>query len=450
MSISSAAYNAFNADEPLPGDDEARYVDLSSVRGDTKIAQRLVQRIKNSENNASCHLLMGHTKCGKTTELNRAAFMLEREGYASVFFDVAEEATRQFEYTTVLLLTAAHVVDQLSTRKDKAIRVRGSSAKKLAEFLVEKQITTTGQLSADAGAKVEAKAAPGLLTRLLGEFGIAAQMRGGFQKSRAITVKIEADTRSFIEAVQELMTEATSKVLRAGLKGLVVICDGCDKLDLHATDEKGASQDLQFNMFVGHSADLQSLPCHIIYTVPISIQVPLGDIWEQTPEFVPAVPVNSSSRVLEQVAADGRAKLKEVVLRRLAVLNQTFEDIFSDEKQLERLIDASGGHISDLLLLVREAILEAQTDSADRISENHVQRSIRNRAREYRALIEGEYLETLVRIDEYKTTVNSDTYRELIFKKLVLEYICGMEATIDLHPLVAASDAYMSYSRQYR
>ena len=448
MTVSVAVYNAFNADEPLPGHDAERYVDLSAVRGDSKVAQRLVQRIKNAENNISFHLLMGHTKCGKTTELNRAVYMLEQEGYATVNFDVAEEATRQFEYTTVLLLIAAHIVDQLGRRQPKAIRVKGSSAKRLAEFLVEKQITATGQFSGDATAKVEAKAAPGLLTRLLGEFGIAAEMRGGFQKSRAITIKIEADTRNFIEAVQELIKDGSDKVLAAGLKGLVVVCDGCDKLDLQATDEKGVSQDLQYNMFVGHAPDLQAIPCHVIYTVPISIKANLGDIWEQTPEFVPAIPVSTSSRIPEEVAREGRAKLEEVVLRRLKVLEKNFDDIFSDTNQLQRLIDASGGHISDLLLLVREAILEAQTDGAEKISESHIQRSIRNRAREYRALIEGDYLETLIRIDELKTTVSSDTYRELVFKKLVLEYISGMESVIDLHPLVAASDAYRSFSSQ--
>ena len=449
MSISAAAYNAFNADEPLPGNDTDRYVDLSSVRGHTKVANRLVQRIKNAPENCSHHLLTGHTKCGKTTELNKAAHMLEEAGYATVVFDVAEEASRQFEYTTVLLLTAANVIDQLANRSGKKIKVRGSSAKKLAEFLIDKEVTTAGELTAAVEAKVEAKAAPNLLMRLLGEFGLSAEMRGGYQSSRAITVKIEADTKGFLEAVHALLKDANAKVIESGLKGLVVICDGCDKLELHATDEDGNTQDLQFNMFVAHAPDLQSVPCHMIYTVPISIQQPLGDIWEQSPEFVPAIPVSASEHISEDVSKEGRSKLREVVEKRLGVLSMSVSDIFEAEDGLEKVLDASGGHISDLLLLVREAILEGQTDDVEKVAEEHINRSIRNRAREYRALLEGEYLETLVRIDEFKTTVNSDTYRELVFKKLVLEYVSGHDFTIDLHPLVAASDAYISFSRQY-
>lgn len=438
----TAVYNAFDIDEPLPADDDIRYVDLSAVRGDSKIARKLVQRIKNARGTASHHLVMGHTKCGKTTELNRTTRLLEEEGYATVFFDVAEVATRTFEYAAVLLLMAGQIVDQLAKRKPRGIKVKGASAQKLAEFLLEREITLGGQISGDATGKVEAKAAPGLLTRLLGEFGIGVELRGGFQRSRDITVKIEADTRGFLEAIQELVQDTNQKVLDAGHKGLVVICDGCDKLAITATDENGKSRDLQLSMFVDHTADLRAVPCHVIYTVPISIQANLGDSWEQSPEFVPAVPVNKLPGIDDSYPMAGRRALEEVVNRRLRQQGTTIDGLFSDRSLLEQLIDVSGGHISDLLLLVREAVLEAQTDGVELLTTSHIHRSILRRTLEYKRLIESKYLETLATIDELKTASNSDEYRELVFKRLVLEYICGTETRVDLHPLVAASDAY--------
>jgi hypothetical protein len=439
-------YNAFDADEPLPADDDIRYVDLSHVRGDTKIARKLLQRIKNAPGISSHHLLMGHTKCGKTTELNRTARLLEEEGYATVFFDVAEVATRTFEYTTVLLLMAGQVVDQLGKRSPEAIEVEGASAKKLAEFLLQREITLGGQISGDATGKVEAKFAPGFVTRLLGEFGIGIDLRGGYQRSREITVKVEADTRGFLEAIQELIQDANDQALANGYKGLVVICDGCDKLDISATDEDGRSRDLQLAMFVDHAPDLRSVPCHVIYTVPISIQANLGDNWEQSPEFVPAIPVNKLPGVDDRYAEAGQQALAEVVNRRLRQRGTSVDKLFSNPALLERLIEVSGGHISDLLLLVRDAVLEAQTDGAQALTESHIRRSIRSRAREYTRLIETKYLDILVTIDEFKTTQsNSNEYRELIFKRLALEYSCGTDTRVDLHPLVAASDAYRRY-----
>src|SRR5437588_10723938 len=109
----AAIYNSFNADEPLESEDNPWHVDLSGVWC-SRVAQKLVQRIKNAGEYPSHHLLMGHTKCGKTTELLRTARTLEKEGYVTVFYDVAEAATRTFEYTTLLLLMAGQVVDQVN------------------------------------------------------------------------------------------------------------------------------------------------------------------------------------------------------------------------------------------------------------------------------------------------------------------------------------------------
>lgn len=449
MADLAAIYRAFDADEPLPGDDD-RYVDLSAVRGGSRIAYKLVQRITNAGGTESHHLLMGHNKTGKTTELNRTARLLQNEGYATVFFDVTPIASRSFEYTTVLLIMAGQLIEQLSKRRaGKQVRVAGTSAKKLADFLLEREITMGGQTSGSVAGKVDAKVAPGILASLLGQFGIGVELRGGYQRSRAISVKIEADKRGFLEAVQALVQDATNKATKAGYKGLVVICDGMEKLEITATDENNTSNDLQFAMFVDHAEDLRSVPCHVIYTVPISIQANLVDIWEHSPEFVPAVPVNTLAGVDDEKSpAAGRAALKEVVRRRLQREGIEIEDLFVDPSLLDELISVSGGHISDLLLLVREAVLEAQTVEADCLTHNHIVQSIRGRAREYSRLIESKYLPTLLTVDQLKTQPqNSDEYRQLIFRRLVLEYDYGTKSHVDLHPLVAASDAYLRWSK---
>jgi hypothetical protein len=439
-------YNAFDVDEPLPADDTARYVDLAHVRGDSQISKKLLLRVLNSGSSPSHHLLMGHTKCGKTTELNRARRLLEQEGYATVLFDVADLATREFEYTTVLLLMVGQVIAQLGRRKDRPIDIDDDGANTLAEFLISKEITRSGEFSGDAGTKVDAKAGAGLLKWFLGELGLGLELRGGFKRSRDITVKLEADTRGFLTAVQQVISYAHSKVTDSGYRGLVVICDGCDKLAISATDEDGRSRDLQQSMFVDHAADLRSVPCNVIYTVPISVPINLGDVWEQGYDFVPAIPVLQLPGIDERYSREGREALTEVIARRLSQHKLSISDLFADPAALDQLIAVSGGHISDLLLLVREAVLEAQTTGAARLETSHIRRAIRQRASEYTRLIESSYLGTLVTIDQFKTgQPNSREYRELIFKRLVLEYVCGSDAKVDLHPLVAASDAYRRF-----
>lgn len=437
----TAIYNAFNVDEPLPASDDPRHVELSHVWG-SRIGLKLVQRIKNAGEKPSHHLVMGHTKCGKTTELNRTANLLEKEGYITVFFDVAEVATRTFEYTAVLLLIAGQIIDQLSNR---GIEVEGPSTQELMDFLQEREVTIGREFSGEGTGKAEAK--PGFLTRFLGEFGLGVELKGGFKRSREITTKIEVDYGSFLEAIKKIVQDAKEKVRESDYKGLVVICDGCDKLAISAADEHGNRYDLQRAMFVDHATDLQSIPCHVIYTVPVSIPQNLGDIWEQSPEVVPAIPVNSLPGVNDAYPLAGRRALEDVVERRLKQKGTTIDELFADRSLLERLIDVSGGHISDLLLLVREAVLEAQTSDDARLEKTHTDRSILGRALEYTRLIESKYLSTLAIIDQLKTAQsNSDEYRELVFKRLVLEYVCGTDSRVDLHPLVAASEAYRRLS----
>jgi hypothetical protein len=435
-------YNAFDAEEPLPADDTVRYVDLSSVRGNMHVARRLVQRIKNAGKKPSHHLLTGHTKCGKTTELFRTARQLEEEGYVTVVFDVAEDAkTYAFEYTTLLLLLAGQVVTQLAERTP-PIRVRGESAKKLAEFLIEKEITLGGTLSGDATGKVEAEVAPGLLAMLLGKFGLSVELRGGFARSREITYKIEKDAPGFLAAIHELVTEASEKVIEAGHKGLVVICDGCDKLRLTASDSE-SSRDLHLGMFVEHRVDLCSVPCHVVYTVPISIQANLGADWGRGPEFVPAIPVNALGGIDAAYVTEGRNALAEVAGRRLGQYGLTIAAFFEDPALFERLVSVSGGQISDLLLLVREAVLSAQLGTRERLAEIDIDAAILSRAIEYTNLVKSDFLSVLSEIAQAQTRpASNDLYREIVSRRLALEYLCGDEIRVDLHPLVAASDAY--------
>ena len=439
----AAIYNTFDEDESLPASDTVRYVDLSPVRGDS-IVDLLAKLVRYAGDAPSHHLLRGHTKCGKTTELNRTARKLEDAGYATVMFDVAEVATRTFEYTAVLMIMAGQIIEQLAKRP-KPIKIKGENERELTQFLLNRQIVRGAEYSGDLTGKVEGESSS-LLAGLLGKLGLGLEMRGGFQRSREITVQIEADKRGFLRRVQEIVRDADHQVRQAGLKGLVIICDGCDKLEINAADENGRSRDLQCEMFEDHGPDLRDIPCHVIYTVPISIQANLSNDWGEI-QFVPAVPVNKLPGVLDEFPARGRRLLTEVVSRRLGTQNVQIEQLFESVELLDRLISFSGGHISDMLLMVRSAILDADEPGQAQIGEKNVNRAILKRAHDFTFLIETRHLDVLREIDEFKTRPgNSDLYRDVMFKRLALEYICEEKVRVDLHPLVAASEA----DRRYR
>jgi hypothetical protein len=97
---------------------------------------------------------------------------------------------------------------------------------------------------------------------------------------------------------------------------------------------------------------------------------------------------------------------------------------------------------------MREAALQAQADDREQILLHHVNRAIRNRAMEYMRLIEPRFGPMLAVIDELNAPPsNSNEYREIMFKRLALEYVFEDRNYVALHPLVAASETYLSLQR---
>ncbi|MBA3247517.1 MAG: hypothetical protein H0T63_05480 [Pyrinomonadaceae bacterium] len=106
---------------------------------------------------------------------------MKQEKYLTVFFDVAEVATRTFEYTMVLLLMAHQVVEQLARCE---IKVDNERVKQLAEFLQEKEVTVGSTKSIEGKVSGEAEVGAGLLASILGKLGFGVELGGSFQRSR--------------------------------------------------------------------------------------------------------------------------------------------------------------------------------------------------------------------------------------------------------------------------
>ncbi|MBA3247518.1 MAG: hypothetical protein H0T63_05485 [Pyrinomonadaceae bacterium] len=113
---------------------------------------------------------------------------------------------------------------------------------------------------------------------------------------------------------------------------MVIVCDGCDKLAIAATDGSGKTHDLQQSLFVDHASDLRAVPCHVIYTVPLSIAVNLGDNWEQLPVFVPAIPVSQLPGIEDDYPRDGRDAMQRIVECRLNEKEAKLEELFADPR----------------------------------------------------------------------------------------------------------------------
>jgi len=435
-----AVWRAFNPDEPLPPGDP-RYVDLTSVRGGQNFALLLGNRIMRSEDPAAppdrrrfhIQLFTGHNKCGKTTELLRLRQRLENAGYAVVFFDTERSVGRDFEYTNLLLLLAQELVEQLAKRQ---VHVKDELVKEMLDLLEAKEVvdSRTFKIEPQVGIEAGGQAGPAfsLFTQAMAALRIA--LGGGYERAHEVSRKIEPDVGRFIETLNLLMDDAQVRLRGRGFKGLVIIADGLDKLILREGRDGAPSNHEIF--FVGHAEQLQAPRCHLIYTVPVSLlyNTNLPQVWGEV-DLVPAVRINQRRSLGDGPFPPGRDALRQIVERRLEALDLTPDDLFASRDILDRFVELCGGHVADLLRLVRYALDYTE----ERIGPAEARSAERDFLNVYSRLVTERDLDALEAVARTQELPGDPRYNLLLYKLLVLEYVDDDGRWGDLHPAVRAA-----------
>ncbi len=219
----------------------------------------------------------------------------------------------------------------------------------------------------------------------------------------------------------------------------MVIADNLDRIVPMVQEDGRSNQD---RIFLDRSEQLKSLDCHLVYTVPISmlysnraadLRNTYGDA-QVLPMIMVQTPKNERFE-------PGINKVKELIAKRIdqVVPNYALEsDVFDRPETLDRLCLMSGGHVRELLLLMRAAL--KRTDSLP-IPTKAVQRAITEARDTYRRTVENEQWEILAEVSQTKRIPNEDGYRSLLFNRCLLEYSYldangDRQRWGDVHPLI--------------
>ena len=426
VSVSEAldqAYRALNPDQPLlEGEDDAYYVDFSSVRGgqDGDLVEVITRRIRRASAPEK-QIVTGHRGCGKSTELHRLQRHLEKRGYFVVYVDVETGLDlNDVDYPDIYLTIAKEVVSQVNERSPIAIN---EDLLRSVEEWFETRVTTKMHVSGrDTKAGVDAQAGVdysfGTLIKLLSSFQAAIRTSN---ETRTEVRKIMGQQGSvLIQRVNDLVRDAHARLIQDGGDGLVLILDGLEKVILR----DGESANSHEMLFVHHGEQLKAIACHTIYTMPISLPSSrnVGQVFTQL-AVIPMVKIFEESG---NPCLEGQKLLQEAVLKRTGS-----SEIFDSPELLGSLVEASGGHLRDLLRLIRYAI--DQTD--ERVGRADIDKAIANLTNEYDRLIRDTDLDCLVKINQDHLIPGTDEAGELLFNLLVLEYQNG-ERWGDVHPCV--------------
>lgn len=144
----------------------------------------------------------------------------------------------------------------------------------------------------------------------------------------------------------------------------------------------------------------------------------LKDVYDN-PDLLPMIMVQTPDGVLYQ---PGVEKLEEILRRRIHPFIPEVnlgQDIFEDSAVVEQLCLASGGHVRELLLLMKEALNRA--DGLP-IPTRAVRRAIAETRDTYRRTVEEHQWPILAKVAKTRTIDNDEDHRDLLFRRCVMEY----------------------------
>lgn len=423
FAILKRIYNTFDPFRPLPAGDPA-YVDCSEVRGDGDILVEVGREILLSDRMTS-QLYAGHRGAGKSTELLRLQKYLNDNGCFVVYFAADEEDIdpEDAQYTDILLACTRHLLKALKDNASPNILLnwlndRWQDLKDLA--LTEVSLDS---LSIESQISQFAK--------------ITANLKTEPTQRQKIREKVNPHTITLIEALNQFIRDAKNN-LPKGYSQLVLIVDNLDRI-VPIPQEDGRSNHEQ--IFLDRSEQLQALDCHLIYTVPISLiysqrAADLSNIYGNT-QVLPMIMVQTPEN---EKYERGINKVTELLQKRLSLIDphRSIVDIFEERQALEAICLMSGGHVRNLLLLMKEAM---KYTNALPIPTRAIQRSISELRNTYRNTIFANEWEALAKVYHDKEIENNQLYRGLLFNRCILEYRYfsqegESQVWYDIHPLI--------------
>ncbi len=213
-------------------------------------------------------------------------------------------------------------------------------------------------------------------------------------------------------------------------KGFLIIVDNLDRVPLSVGN----------HLFFDYGVQLQDLNCTIIYTAPIwVIYAPkkLSNVFD-TPNIMPMVNIYQFERDRCDLAYDEAAleAMSSLIERRVEV-----DLIFESRDVLLALAKASGGHVRQLMQMMRNACLSAMSEERTQVTLEDASYAIKQEQFDFERLIPRDHYRVLAQVCLTKDIFEEELGPAMLFNTSVLEYN-GTQRWNYVNPVVKDSDAF--------
>ena len=460
-------YQATNPSQVLQADspeDDKYYIDFSEVRGG-----RIIEELRDNitffnPDSPTCELFTGHIGCGKSTELLRLKAALEKAEFHVVYFESSQDLEMgNVDIGDIMLAIARRVTESIESLEKISLpqpkgfqRIINGALKVLQteiDLSAEAALPGVGKISASSAGEFSMKAGlPGIgevkasndegVSLVLGIGKITAKAKNSLELRKKLKDYLEPQTGSILEIINtELIEPSVEKLKQYGKKGLVVIVDNLDRVE---NIIKAWGRPQPEYLFVDRGEQLRQLKCHLIYTMPLSLMFSndynrLTSRMGVQPKVLPMVPVrlrNGNECVL------GMKNMRQMVLarafpdldpeQRLGLISE----VFDTPETLERLCQISGGHVRELLQLLRSLIMKERKLP---LSRAFLERVIQEKSNQMQLGVDDQEWELLRKVQKTQQVKGDQEYQILIGTRLVYEYHDSQGYWFQVNPILAES-----------
>ncbi len=413
------AYANTNYLLPLKGKDMERFYVNRGFHSELKaLMGELEAGARTSPLNHTKFLFVGHTGCGKSTELYRLANIIEtgagrsnflQENFLPIQYSVSEiVGLYNIEFVDIALSIILGIYREMERLGHV---VDDSPARRVYDWLYQTQGSTKLQPAFDRGT-ADLNLSLGSLIRLI---DVRLKSEGEIREG------IRARIRKYVPELINLINEVIYEVSFVTQKNILLIIDDLDKIQ---------PLDAALNIFREHVKSLASFNCFAIYTAPISLLYDpaskhIGQFLEV--HYMPMFRVRTKEGIAEAPDAPDVETLREILFRRV------HPDLF-EENVAEAAIEMTGGILRELIRVIRGCCVYCEEYGVSRITRNVLEFQKNKLKSEYYRILEHEDYKWLRRVKVTKS--RADVNMRHLESLCVLYYPNG-KGWFDVHPVVS-------------
>ena len=369
-------------------------------------------------------LFGGHVGCGKSTELRDYA-RLFRQSYTVHHLELTKTLDIHNLRFSDLLMALANALVRTFQDENLSIRPDAIFITPVVNWFDTRILKQERFKDIEGEIKTEVKAEGGIpfLASLLAT--ITGKVRAGASYREELRREIRDGFLQLLQHFNALIAHTNAVLARQGRGPLLFIIDGTDKL----------SKDDSETFFTADVNQLGQIQTNLVVCAPISVLLESGTTGQRfTRVQLPMVKVFEADETPRQAEEDA---LIELVLKRMPLA------YFDDQDTVRYLVRHSGGHVRDLLRLVRAAFSRMDGDTLTR---EVAALAVRDVASEYQRLVRQSDWPDLVRIDlsQGDEKDRTDDRLRLLYDLVLLEYNSYWWRS---HPLVRTLAAYQKAAK---